>query len=119
MNVGLHLDDFGTGYSSLAYLNNFPVHALKVDRSFVNRMDSAPQQSAIVRAIVSLAHNLGMEVIAEGVETPAQAEALRALRCQRGQGFLFSHPLPAEAAGRLLASGRSLHGPRADARRAL
>jgi diguanylate cyclase (GGDEF)-like protein/PAS domain S-box-containing protein len=115
MSVGLHLDDFGTGYSSLAYLHSFPVHALKVDRSFVNRMDSAPQQSAIVKAIVSLAHNLGMEVIAEGVETPAQAEALRALRCQRGQGFLFSHPLPAEAAGRLLASGRSLQGRCTDA----
>ncbi len=73
MSVGLHLDDFGTGYSSLAYLHSFPVHALKVDRSFVNRMDSAPQESAIVKAIVSLAHNLGMEVIAEGVVTAAQA----------------------------------------------
>jgi EAL domain-containing protein (putative c-di-GMP-specific phosphodiesterase class I) len=109
MSVGLHLDDFGTGYSSLAYLHSFPVHALKVDRSFVNRMDSAPQQSAIVKAIVSLAQNLGMEVIAEGVETPAQAEALRALRCQRGQGFLYSRPLPAEEAGRLLAVGSRLH----------
>ena len=69
MSVGLHLDDFGTGYSSLAYLHSFPVHALKVDRSFVNRMDRASQQSAIVKAIVSLAHNLGMEVVAEGVET--------------------------------------------------
>ena len=93
MSVGLHLDDFGTGYSSLAYLHSFPVHALKVDRSFVNRMDRAPQQSAIVKAIVSLAHNLGMEVIAEGIDG-AQAEALRALRCRRGQGFLFSKPLP-------------------------
>jgi diguanylate cyclase (GGDEF)-like protein/PAS domain S-box-containing protein len=105
MSVGLHLDDFGTGYSSLAYLNSFPVHALKVDRSFVSRMDSAPEQSAIVKAIVSLAHNLGMLVVAEGVETSAQAEALRALRCQRGQGFLFSKPLPADDAERFLASG--------------
>ena len=64
MSVGLHLDDFGTGYSSLAYLHSFPVDALKVDQSFVNRMDRAPQQSAIVKAIVSLAHNLGMEVVA-------------------------------------------------------
>jgi diguanylate cyclase (GGDEF)-like protein/PAS domain S-box-containing protein len=118
MSVGLHLDDFGTGYSSLAYLHSFPVHALKVDRSFVNRMDSGPQQSTIVKAIVSLAHNLGMEVIAEGVETPAQAEALRALRCQRGQGFLFSKPLPAEEAGRLLAGGRPAPVKRPGARRA-
>ena len=79
MSVGLHLDDFGTGYSSLAYLHSFPVHALKVDRSFVSRMDQSPQQPAIVKAIVSLAQNLGMDVIAEGIENHAQAEALRAL----------------------------------------
>jgi EAL domain-containing protein (putative c-di-GMP-specific phosphodiesterase class I) len=103
MSIGLHLDDFGTGYSSLAYLHSFPVQALKVDRSFVSRMDQATQQSAIVKAIVSLAHDLGMEVVAEGVETRAQLEALRALRCRRGQGFLFSKPLPADQAGRLLA----------------
>jgi diguanylate cyclase (GGDEF)-like protein/PAS domain S-box-containing protein len=119
MSVGLHLDDFGTGYSSLAYLHSFPVHALKVDRSFISRMNGAPQESAIVKAIVSLAHNLGMEVIAEGVETPAQAEALRALQCQRGQGFLFSKPLPAEEAGQLLAAGRPLPGRRAGPRRSL
>jgi diguanylate cyclase (GGDEF)-like protein/PAS domain S-box-containing protein len=102
MNVGLHLDDFGTGYSSLAYLHSFPVQALKVDRSFVNRMCQSPQQSAIVKAIVSLAHDLGIEVVAEGVETLAQLEALRALRCRRGQGFLFSKPLPADQAEGLL-----------------
>ncbi len=102
MSVGLHLDDFGTGYSSLAYLHSFPVQALKVDRSFVSRMCQAPHQSAIVKAIVSLAHDLGMGVIAEGVETLAQLEALRALRCRRGQGFLFSKPLPADQAERLL-----------------
>jgi EAL domain-containing protein (putative c-di-GMP-specific phosphodiesterase class I) len=103
MSIGLHLDDFGTGYSSLAYLHSFPVHALKVDRSFVSQMDRAPQQSAIVTAIVSLAHNLGMQVIAEGVETREQADALRALRCERAQGFLFAKPLSAEKAERLLA----------------
>jgi diguanylate cyclase (GGDEF)-like protein/PAS domain S-box-containing protein len=105
MSVGLHLDDFGTGYSSLAYLPSFPVHALKIDRSFVIQMDRAPQQAAIVKAIVSLAHNLGMEVVAEGVETRAQVDALRALRCRRGQGFLFSKPLPAQEAERLLIGG--------------
>ena len=105
MSVGLHLDDFGTGYSSLAYLHSFPVQALKVDRSFVNRMDREPQEAAIVKAIVSLAHDLGIEVVAEGVETSAQVAALRALRCGRGQGFLFSEPLPADQAERLLVSG--------------
>ena len=105
MSVGLHLDDFGTGYSSLAYLHNFPVQALKVDRSFVNRMDSTPGQCAIINAIVSLAHNLGMDVVAEGVETPLQAQALRALRCRRAQGFLFSPPVPADQAERLLTEG--------------
>jgi len=105
MSVGLHLDDFGTGYSSLAYLHSFPVQALKVDRSFVNRMDREPQQGAIVKAIISLAHDLGMEVVAEGIETHAQVAALRALGCRRGQGFLFSEPLPADQAERLLASG--------------
>jgi diguanylate cyclase (GGDEF)-like protein/PAS domain S-box-containing protein len=105
MLVGLHLDDFGTGYSSLAYLHNFPVHALKIDRSFVSRLDGTVQQSAIVKAIVSLAQNLGMDVIAEGVETREQADALRALGCGRGQGFLFARPLAAEKAERLLAHG--------------
>ena len=105
MKVGLHLDDFGTGYSSLAYLHSFPVDALKVDRSFVNKLDGGPQQAAIVKAIVSLAHNLGMEVIAEGVETPAQAKALRRLNCRRAQGYLFSKPVPAEEAERLLIVG--------------
>ena len=84
MAVGLHLDDFGTGYSSLAYLHSFPA-----------------------QAIVSLAHDLGMEVVAEGVENRAQLDALRALRCRRGQGFLFSRPLPADQAERLLTKSLS------------
>jgi EAL domain-containing protein (putative c-di-GMP-specific phosphodiesterase class I) len=108
MSVGLHLDDFGTGYSSLAYLHSFPVHTLKIDQSFVMRMDGRPEKSAIVRAIVSLAENLGMEVVAEGVETREQAETLRALRCRRGQGFLFSRPIPADEAGALLANPLAL-----------
>jgi len=102
MAVGMHLDDFGTGTSSLAYLHSFPVHALKVDQSFVKRMDHTREQSAIVKAIVSLAQNLGMDVIAEGVETRAQADALRAFGCRRGQGFLFARPMPADEADRIL-----------------
>jgi EAL domain-containing protein (putative c-di-GMP-specific phosphodiesterase class I) len=104
MSVGLHLDDFGTGYSSLAYLHSFPVDALKIDRSFVHRLDDrGSQRGAIVKTIVSLAHNLGMDVVAEGIETDTQAEALRALGCRRGQGFLFAKPLPADEARRALA----------------
>ena len=105
MQVRLHIDDFGTGYSSLSYLHNFPVHTLKVDKSFVSRMEDAPHQAEIVRAIVSLAQNLGMEVTAEGVETSAQADALQDLHCTNAQGFLFSRPLPADEAERLIVDG--------------
>lgn len=105
MAVRLHIDDFGTGYSSLSYLHNFPVDTLKVDKSFVSRMEGAPHQAEIVKAIVSLAQNLGMGVTAEGVETVAQAEALRDLHCTSAQGFLFSRPLPAEEAERLIVEG--------------
>jgi diguanylate cyclase (GGDEF)-like protein/PAS domain S-box-containing protein len=105
MAVRLHIDDFGTGYSSLAYLQSFPVHTLKVDKSFVSRMQDAPNQAEIVRAIVSLAQNLGMEVTAEGVETNAQADALQLLRCTSAQGFLFSRPVPADEAELLIARG--------------
>ena len=105
MAVRLHIDDFGTGYSSLSYLHNFPVDTLKVDKSFVSRMEGAPHQAEIVKAIVSLAQNLGMGVTAEGVETVAQAEALRDLHCTSAQGFLFSRPLPADEAERLIIDG--------------
>ena len=102
LSVGLRMDDFGAGYSSLAYLHGLPMRALKIARSFVARLDGAPQQLAIVKAIVSLAQGLGMEEAAVGIETEAQVDALRALGCRRGQGWLFSMPLPADAAGRLL-----------------
>ena len=105
MSVHVHIDDFGMGYSSLAYLNNLPVDTLKVDRSFVSRMDGQPQQTAIVRAIVALARNLGMDVIAEGVETNQQADTLLTLRCSTAQGFLFSRPLPPDQAERLIVDG--------------
>jgi diguanylate cyclase (GGDEF)-like protein/PAS domain S-box-containing protein len=105
MNVHLDVDDFGTGYSSLAYLQSFPVQTLKVDRSFIRCMHSGPQQSEIVRAIVGLAHNLGMDVTAEGVETPEQLQSLSALNCRRAQGFYFSRPMPAEDAEKLIAEG--------------
>ena len=104
MAVKLHIDDFGTGYSSLSYLYSFPVDTLKVDRSFVARI-GGPDQSEIVRAIVNLAQNLGMGVTAEGVETTEQLEALQKRNCTSAQGFLFSQPLPAEEAERLIVEG--------------
>jgi diguanylate cyclase (GGDEF)-like protein len=92
------LDDFGTGYSSLSYLHRFPLHALKIDRSFVSDLqpDLAGSSAAVVRAIRALAGSLGMEVIAEGIETPVQREALIQLECAIGQGFLFAAPRPAQ-----------------------
>jgi EAL domain-containing protein (putative c-di-GMP-specific phosphodiesterase class I) len=103
--VGLHLDDFGTGYSSLAALHQFPVDALKIDRSFVASIDSGARGSdVIVRSTIALAHSLGLRVIAEGIETPAQLQRLRTLGCEYGQGYLLSPPLTAEDAETLLAN---------------
>ena len=92
------LDDFGTGYSSLSYLHRFPLHALKIDRSFVSELKpthAGGSSAAVVRAVLALAGTLGLEVIAEGIETEAQRELLLELGCTRGQGFLFSHARPA------------------------
>jgi EAL domain-containing protein (putative c-di-GMP-specific phosphodiesterase class I) len=95
--VRVAVDDFGTGYSSLAYLKRFPIDVLKIDRSFVSGVGNAPEDSAILSAIVRMAHSLGMDVVAEGIETREQVSALRLLGCGRGQGYFFSRPLPAEA----------------------
>ena len=89
----MYLDDFGTGYSSLSYLQRYPVDALKLDRSFVARMGTPDTSSAVADAIVKLARELGMGLIAEGVETLAHAEQLIALGCPHAQGYLFSEPL--------------------------
>jgi EAL domain-containing protein (putative c-di-GMP-specific phosphodiesterase class I) len=104
LQVRLAIDDFGTGYSSLSYLHRFPNDTLKVDKSFVTRMQEGDDNAAIVRTIVSLAHILNMDTIAEGIETPAQLEKLRSLGCEYGQGYLFAKPLPSEEAETLLAS---------------
>jgi len=102
LGVKLALDDFGKGYSSLSYLHQFPFDTLKIDRSFVSRIGDGGENIEIVRTILSLAKGLGMDVVAEGVETPSQLVQLRDLGCQFGQGFHFSRPLSAEAAGMLL-----------------
>jgi diguanylate cyclase (GGDEF)-like protein len=97
LGVGLSIDDFGTGYSSLGYLHRFPVNTLKIDRSFVGRIGEQTENSEIVRTIVSLADNMGMDVVAEGVETLNQLAHLRDLKCQYGQGYLFSRPVDADS----------------------
>ena len=93
IGVQLSIDDFGTGYSSLSYLQRFPIDTLKIDRSFVTQMMENEENLAIVRTIVALAQNLGMDVVAEGVETEDQLNLLRKLDCENGQGYLFSTPL--------------------------
>jgi diguanylate cyclase (GGDEF)-like protein len=95
LGVQLSVDDFGTGYSSLGYLHRFPVDILKIDRSFIGRIGEAAENIEIVRTIVSLAENMGMQVVAEGVETLSQLSQLRRLNCQYGQGYLFSRPVDA------------------------
>ena len=97
LGVQLSIDDFGTGYSSLSYLHRFPVNTLKIDRSFVGRIGEAAENIEIVRTVISLAENMGMEVVAEGVETLSQLTQLRKLKCQYGQGYLFSRPVAADA----------------------
>ncbi len=105
--LGIHLaiDDFGVGYSSLAYLRDFPVDLLKIDRSFITRVTERHDDAVITRAVINLAHNLGIQVAAEGIETEAQLRFLKNHRCDLAQGYLISHPLPAAELEALLARG--------------
>jgi diguanylate cyclase (GGDEF)-like protein/PAS domain S-box-containing protein len=105
LGVQLAMDDFGTGYSSLAYLRRFPMDVLKIDRSFVARLGGEHADEALVRTIVRMGRNLGMSLVAEGIETAVQLEKLQDMGCDRAQGYLLSKPLPAGEATRALAGG--------------
>lgn len=106
LGVHLAIDDFGVGYSSLAYLRDFPVDLLKIDRSFITEVTERHDDAVITRAIINLAHNLGIQVVAEGVETEAQLQFLKDHQCDLVQGFLFSRPVPASELAEVLSHGR-------------
>jgi EAL domain-containing protein (putative c-di-GMP-specific phosphodiesterase class I) len=107
LDLKLSLDDFGTGYSSLSYLHQLPTDTLKVDQSFVGRMEEqSGEDGEIVKTIISLGHQLGMDVIAEGIETAFQLAGLQKLDCNYGQGYFFAKPLPIEGATALIAEDK-------------
>jgi EAL domain-containing protein (putative c-di-GMP-specific phosphodiesterase class I) len=102
LGIRVQIDDFGTGYSSLGYLNTLPIDVLKIDRTFINQLDSTTSGLEIVQTILALAHGLGMQVIAEGVETDDQLAKLEALGCEYMQGFLFGRPVNGQDASEIL-----------------
>jgi EAL domain-containing protein (putative c-di-GMP-specific phosphodiesterase class I) len=108
MGVDTAIDDFGTGYSSLAYLRTLPIQKLKIDRYFIQGIPADREAAALVAEIIRLAHVLALEVVAEGVETDAQAAFLRDAGCERMQGFLFSRPVPPAEFAALLRAARRL-----------
>ncbi len=105
LDLGVSIDDFGTGHSSLSHLDRLPVDTLKIDRSFLQAHDGHPHRTEIVRTIVTLGHDLGLEVIAEGIETAEHRALLTEMGCDHGQGYLFSPPVDADAAREMLTAG--------------
>ena len=104
LGVQLAIDDFGTGYSSLAYLRTFPFDFLKIDREFVAGLDQTEGHSVIVRAIIQLAHTLGLKVVAEGTESIGEIECLQEFGCDQAQGYFYARPLPGDELEKLLAA---------------
>ena len=102
MGIQIAIDDFGTGYSSLSYLNNFPANLLKVDKSFIDKMNTSNSSKQYVSAIISIGHIMGFDVISEGVEEPEQIETLKEIGCDFIQGFIWGRPLPQEEAEKLV-----------------
>jgi EAL domain-containing protein (putative c-di-GMP-specific phosphodiesterase class I) len=115
LGVTLSVDDFGTGYSSLTYLSRLPVDQMKIDKSFVQRMYESPRDRAVVRSIVDLGRNLGLDVVAEGVTAPGTRRALQEMGCRLAQGFLFAEPVPVAQVPKLIEQygvvPRALPGP--------
>jgi EAL domain-containing protein (putative c-di-GMP-specific phosphodiesterase class I) len=112
VGIRVAIDDFGTGYSSLGYLRRFPLDALKIDQSFVRQISTVGDDTAIVTAVIGMAQNLHLRVIAEGVETPEELEFLRVRQCDAAQGYYFSRPVPAEQFAKLLKTGIPAAAPR-------
>jgi EAL domain-containing protein (putative c-di-GMP-specific phosphodiesterase class I) len=102
LDIKTAIDDFGTGYSSLSYLHRFPINTVKIDQSFIKHIEVQSKNYKIVQSTIELAHKLGMDVIAEGIENDKVADFLREMHCEYGQGWFFHHPLPAEDATKLL-----------------
>jgi EAL domain-containing protein (putative c-di-GMP-specific phosphodiesterase class I) len=107
LGIQVQIDDFGTGYSSLGYLHTLPIETLKVDRTFISQLGQSSNGLEIVRTILALAHSLGMQVIAEGVETEEQLQKLKKLNCEYVQGFYFSEPVDSEKVDKLLRKSSS------------
>ena len=106
LGVSIHLDDFGTGYSALSYLHRLPLDAVKVDRAFTASIDQEDRPLHVVRAIISLAHAIGLEVVAEGVANKRQLDLLREMGCDLAQGFIFSRPCNPDELTQLFQSGQ-------------
>ena len=102
LGVHVQIDNYGTGYSSLAYLSRFDIDTLKIDRSVISKVGVKDDRSVVAQAMITLARDLGIRVIAEGVETQEQSEVLKDLKCEQVQGYLYSHPVDAHAAASLL-----------------
>lgn len=108
MGIQIAIDDFGTGHSALSYLRRFPIDAVKIDRSFIRDLTTSANDTEIAAAVIAMAHNLKLDVIAEGVETEEQLAFLRQRRCDEMQGYLFSRPVPATEFATLVRQARSL-----------